>query len=113
MTTQTAEIKAIKEQEINTMLTQLGGRQFFIMTGTKPQYKDTKNDPMLAFKLARNSSKANYMKLTYVRGLDTYTLEFVRIWGMNEPQTTNKYEGLHAEDLQRIFTEVTGLYTKL
>lgn len=109
----TAQEKQIKEQIINTMLMQLGGNRFFVMTGTKPQYKDLSKDPLLAFKLARNNSKANYMKLTYIQGLDTYKLEFVRIHGMNEPKTIQEFEGLHAEDLQRVFTEVTGLNTHL
>ena len=103
----------IKNNQINTMIHQLGGNQFFAMTGSKPQYKDLKNDPLVAFKLTRNSSKANYLKLSYIAASDTYKMDFVSMRGMNEPKTVQELEGLHGEDLQRIFTDVTGLYTRL
>lgn len=104
---------AIKNQEINAMISQLGGNKFFVMTGSKPQYKDTKGDPMVAIKLVTNKSKANYMKLKYVRGLDTYTMEFIRMWGGKEPVILAEYERLHGEDLQSTFTGFTGLNTRL
>lgn len=112
-TTQSNSVKERKNQIIDIMVSQLGGNRFMVMTGSKPQYKDTRENPMICFKLVRNQSKANFMKLTYVEGLDTYKMEFVSMRGMNEPKTVNEFDGLHAEDLQNVFTSVTGLYTKL
>ena len=112
MSTQ-ANIEEIKNQQINTMVSQLGGNRFMAMTGSKPQYKDLKNDPLVAFKLTRNASKANYLTVTYVAAADTYKMDFVRIHGMNEPKAIESLENVYGSDLQRTFTSVTGLVTSL
>lgn len=102
-----------EDQIINTMIQQLGGNRFFAMTGTKPQYKDTKNgDVLLAFKLTRNASKATHLKLTYKGGLDLYEMEFVKC-SVKEIKTVKKFEQLYGDQLQEIFTDATGLYTRL
>jgi len=94
------------------MLSQLGGKRFMVMTGSKPQYKDTTDNPLIAFKLVKNTSKANYMKLSYISGLDLYTMEFVRATA-KDFSIVNTYEGLSCDMLQSVFTKQTGLYTKL
>lgn len=101
---------------------QLGGRRFMMMTGAKNfVYDNSKNT--LAFKIGRNASKANYVKIT-LRGDDLYTMEFMRItsprlnkktWTYSEGKTTliKKYDGLWCDQLQEMFTEVTGMATRM
>lgn len=113
MSTQNESIEAIKNQQINVMVSQLGGNRFMMMTGSKPQYKSLKNDPLIAFKLTKNNSKANYLTVTYVAAADTYKMDFVRIHGMNEPKQIENLENVYAEDLERTFASVTGLATRL
>jgi hypothetical protein len=49
MNTQQTEIR---NEVIDTMIKQLGGNKFFLMTGSKPQYKDISTDsPLIALKL--------------------------------------------------------------
>jgi hypothetical protein len=100
---------------IDTMLQQLGGGRFFVMTGSKPQYKEVKDteSPAVTIKLARNKSRAQYMRLQYQGGLDTYKMEFKRMTPDYDIVMVDEYEGLYAEDLQETFTQVTGLYTRL
>lgn len=100
-------------QIINTMVSQLGGNKFFVMTGSKPQYKDTRtSNPLIAFKLKRNQSKANYMKLSYISGQDLYKMEFVQMTAKKN-ETVEVYEGLFGDQLQEFFTSTTGMYTRL
>ena len=113
METVTAERRAINEEIISTMLAQLGGRRFSMMTGSKPQYKDaTAKNPLVAFKLIRNQSKATHMKLSYNSAMDLYDMEFVRVHGPNM-KTVELKEGLYDNMLQAVFTQVTGLDTRL
>lgn len=100
-------------QIINIMVEQLGGNQFFRMTGSKPQYKDTRgNNPLIALKLVRNKSKANYLKVSYLSGIDLYKMEFIRMTA-KKIETIENFENIYDDQLQEIFTSVTGLYTKL
>jgi len=104
------------------ILRQLGGRQFIAMTGAKNFLKDEKNNWM-SFRIGRNASKTNYIKIT-LRGDDLYTMEFMRItsprlnkktWTYSKGKTTliKKYDGLWCDQLQEMFTEVTGMATRM
>ena len=69
----------------NTILQQLGGHGFTVMTGSR-NYINLSNG--LQMSLARNKTSANRLKII----LD---------------------EGGYFDMLQQIFTDVTGLYTRL
>lgn len=98
---------------INTLIHQLGGRRFFVFTGSKPKYKKIDTDsPEIMLKLTRNQSKANYLKITFVSGLDLYKMEFIKCHASNI-ETVKEYNNVYDDMLQQIFTSVTGLYTTL
>jgi len=111
--TTTEERSAVNNQIINTMMQQLGGNKFMVMTGSKPQYKQINCvNPLIAFKLVRNYSKANYLKVTYMIGTDLYKMEFIRMT-KKKIETLQEFNNIFGDQLQSIFTEVTQLYTKL
>lgn len=89
-----------------TILAQLGGRRFMMMTGAVVM--GDANSLKVFFK---GSTKTNRLNVT-LEADDTYTLEFHRVRGTNV-RSVETMSGVYAEDLQRIFTEVTGLYTSL
>ena len=70
----------------NTILQQLGGHGFTVMTGSR-NYINLGNG--LQMSLARNKTSAIKVK------------------------EIAKYEGVYFDMLQQIFTDVTGLYTRL
>lgn len=94
-------------QVAKTIQKQLGGKRFSVMTGAK-NYVGGKD--YLSFKFPR-SKGVNYLKIT-LNGMDLYDLEFGYIHGMKYA-VKKSVTGVYAEDLQKIFTEVTGLYTSL
>ena len=103
----------------NTILEQLGGAQFIVMTGSKNFVGD---DNSLTMRLARNKSKANMLKIT-LTPMDDYTVEFYRYtsahftrnynWIDEKRVTVKKLDGVYFDQLQRIFEDVTGLYTRI
>jgi hypothetical protein len=90
-----------------TILSQLGGNRFAVMTGSK---KFTPNESGLFFYVGRNSKAINYCRVT-LTGADLYDVEygFVRNCKVNVKATS---QGLYADQLQGDFTEKTGLYTR-
>lgn len=132
-------IKESNDMEVaKTIFQQLGGRRFTIMTGAKDFYAI---DNGLQFKLGRNGSSANLVKII-LRGDDTYTMQFWRTGNFNPFKVTEKYmkmgltpdeikekveqarerampkilkeyNGLFFDQLQEFFTEYTKLYTRL
>ena len=57
-----------------TILAQLGGSRFIAMTGAKNLVN---HGSALTFKIGRNSSKANMVRVT-LNSDDTYTVDFIR-----------------------------------
>ena len=95
----------------HTILTQLGGGRFVAMTGAKNMLN---HGDALSFKLPNGfaAKKINSVKISYDEGRDLYTIEFNRIYGVKFTEIS-KFEGVYFDDLQRIFTEETGLDTRL
>ena len=108
---------------------QMGGNKFLVMTGSKPLYHhhDKNGYVFIAFKLTKNLSKARYLKIQY-KWNDLYDMEFSKLKKTlnkeyyllagrkiydEEPEIVEVFKDVCAEDLQQIFTSVTGLYTKL
>jgi hypothetical protein len=96
------------------ILSQLGGRRFLAMTGSKNVFS-TNNGMTLSMHLAKNDSKSKYLQIT-LNDNDTYTMVFTKTVGKKyeeELVEVSKIENVYADMLQDIFTNVTGLITKL
>ena len=84
-------------QEIaQTILSQLGGAKFVAMTGAKQLVAIDKG---LRFKIGRNASKANLVKVI-LRGDDTYTMQFWQYRDFNPCNILLRYanKGLSREE---------------
>lgn len=99
-----------------TILNQLGGHKFLAMTGVKQPMFDA--DGTLTFKPGKNAGKVNYVSISYDVAKDLYNMKFENI-RMNKKtyDLTRKliaeFEGVYADQLQELFTKVTGMYTSL
>lgn len=91
-----------------TILNQLGGNRFIMMTGSKNFISKSNG---LSMKLSRNKSGANYLNIE-LTPMDTYKMTFSSIRSFNI-KTKKELNGIYCDQLQEMFTYVTGLYTKL
>lgn len=101
------------QKDINiseTILEQLGGNKFLVMTGAKNLVKSDK-EKWLSFRIGRNKSKANLVKIQLL-STDTYKVTFGRVHGMNY-RDLDVFINIYGDQLRDIFTDYTGLYTKL
>lgn len=92
-----------------TILSQLGGRRFLAFTGSYNlcAMADGKG---LVMKLRRNTSGANWLQIR-LNGADLYDLRFIKA---GKTLTTKaEYSDIYCDQLEDIFTQVTGLYTRL
>lgn len=108
------------KQIFSDMLSQLGGRKFVVMTGSKnfmsADITEANKNAWLRMDLSRNKSGANRLKII-LNYDDTYTMYFYKQQIKNFVDCVitheKKYEGIYADMLQEIFTQHTGLYTYL
>lgn len=133
-----------QNQEIaNTILQQLGGRQFIMMTGAK-QLVAIENG--LRFRIGRNGSKANMVRII-LKGDDTYLMQFMKIGnevnpyvilmryankGLSkaeynakvlaatekarkaaEPKVLQQYDAIYCDQLEDLFRDYTKMNTRL
>ena len=106
-------------KEIATqILQQLGGNMFVAMTGSSRfMIMDCEKPYGLRMNLKPNKSGANFLYI-YLNDSDTYTMIF-KYFHLNMKTLKEKrkeiavFEDVYAEDLQRFFTDVTGVCTKL
>jgi hypothetical protein len=95
-----------------TILKQLGGNKFITITGAKNLLS---HGSALSFKLPSTphyvKDGINYVKIS-LNVMDTYDIEFGKIRGHSYKIITTT-ENVYCDDLQRIFTETTGLNTRL
>jgi hypothetical protein len=99
-----AEDRAMAE----TILEQLGGRKFIAMTGARDFLYS--KEGTLQFKLPKSARARGGITAVIVTLYPDDTYGMVFFAGM---QAKADRLGLHAEDLRRAFTEVTGLETSL
>lgn len=92
-----------------TILSQLGGNKFIVMTGAKNLVA---HEDGLSFRIGRNKSQSNYIKIT-LTSMDLYNMEFWRIDARTGFKKLHSYDGIYFDMLQDLFTEYTGLYTSL
>lgn len=92
-----------------TILAQLGGNHFVVMTGSK---NFVGGSDSLSFSVGRGAKdKINKVRIT-LDANDTYTVEYFYLRGVNLKEVA-KSEGLYFDMLQSDFTEKTGFFTKL
>jgi hypothetical protein len=100
-------------QIAQTLLLQLGGARFTKMTGAK-HYLCIEQG--LTFSLPSNFAKdgINRVNIT-LDWTDTYNVEVGKVTRKPTPkyETIRKVDMIYADDLQRVFTELTGLDTHL
>ena len=122
------EQNEIRIGDYRTIIQQIGGSKFLVMTGSKFQYYgyDKLGYVYLMIKLTRNPSKAQYLKIQ-LNSNDLYDLTFSRIKKTLNPEykamgikiydeenvIIKKYKDVYADRLQDIFTWVTGMLTRL
>lgn len=91
-----------------TILAQLGNNKFLAMTGAKNLMGLGDG---LSMQLPRNASKANRLKIK-LRADDTYNVEFSR-YAKLEVVPVRSFEGVYADQLRSIFSDVTGMAVSL
>lgn len=88
-----------------TILQQLGGKQFQMMTGAKNFVADENS---LQFKIGSNAKRVGYVRIQLDPD-DTYTVQFTSSSG----KLIKELDMIYADQLQSVFTDYTGMYTRL
>ena len=81
-----------------TILSQLGGNKFRMMT--------------LSMRIGRNSSNSNYLKIT-LNAMDAYDMKFCKLTRKFEEKSVTEYHNIYNDMLTDQFTAHTGMYTSL
>ena len=92
-----------------TILSQLGGNKFRMMTGAKNLAGDENS---LSMRLGRNSSNSNYLKIT-LNSMDLYDMKFCKLTRKFEEKSVTEYSDVYNDMLTEVFEKHTGMYTKL
>ena len=121
-------MKELKIGNYQDILQAIGGNKFLAMTGSKVKYNgyDKNGYVYLMFQLSKNQSKAQFLKIQ-LNDKDLYNMEFSKI-----KKTLNKeyaaigikiydeslenikiIEDVYCDQLQEVFTDITGMYTRL
>lgn len=103
------QIYKIMSQVAQTILQQLGGNKFLAMTGA---HNLGAGENYLQMKLRKSNSKAQYLIITLMPN-DTYKMEFVKLNRQLDRTIVKQYDDVYFDMLQKLFTEETGMYTKL
>ena len=112
----TVEQKAQERKIAETILEQLGGNKFVVMTGAK-QFIYGYVPGQITFKLPRANNGINYVKIT-LNGLDLYDVVYERVtlsrktWDVKRI-VKHESNGLYFDMLRGDFERVTGLRTSL
>lgn len=97
-----------------TILQQIGGKRFVVMTGSK-KFLDMGNG--LRMNLSRNKTQANRLEICLDRETDTYTMRFYKQSMTKHFEVKIKEiascDTVYCDMLEEMFTSVTGLYTRL
>ena len=92
-----------------TILSQLGGNKFAVMTGAK-NFIDTGDG--LSMKIGRNKTNANWMEIT-LNSLDLYDVAFAKLTRLGERKSLKEYKNVYNDSLVSLFESHTGMYTSL
>jgi len=92
-------------------LQQLGGNRFIAMTGAKNFVHDSKRNSV-SFRIGRGAKDSiNHVTVT-LDPSDTYTMTFMRIRGAKVTEVESVSD-VYCDQLQTVFTDITGFYTTL
>jgi len=102
----------------DTIFEQLGGQRFAYMTGARNLIAgEDRAGAFLRMDLPRNAGKVNRLKITYKAGADIYEMYFYKMtFNRREAgfKLTNEVKvEVYAHELETVFTDKTGLYTRL
>ena len=92
-----------------TILEQLGGNKFRMMTGAKKLAGDENS---LSMRLGRNSSNSNYLKIT-LNSMDLYDMKFCKLTRKFEEKSVTEYKNVYNDLMRGTFPAHTGMYTSL
>ena len=92
-----------------TILKQLGGNKFAVMTGAK-NFVDCGD--ALSMKIGRNKTSSNYLKIT-LNMMDLYDVKFSRVSPKGGARSVTEYNNIFNDQLVEVFEKHTGMYTKL
>lgn len=100
----------MSNQEVaRTIIAQLGGKQFSLLTGAK-QFVSTEKG--VSFKIGRNPKGITHVTIELDRGRDLYDIKFQKWNGRKlEMKTVNELRGIYFDQMADIFFNNTGLYT--
>ena len=109
-TTETTSTPANDPQIAATILQQLGGRLFIMMTGAKNLLDSGRG---LQFKVGENAKGITHVRID-LDPSDTYSLKFYRITkrGLNV-EIKAEMEMIYADQLKDFFEQETGLYVTM
>jgi hypothetical protein len=99
-------------QVSQTILQQLGGRKFAVMTGAK-NFMSHGDENALSFRLSSTMTrnKCNYVKIT-LNANDLYDVMFGKIFKFDMKGLSFRND-VYAENLVELFESETGLFTSL
>ena len=96
------------KRQAGELIKQLGGNRFIAMTGAKNFVVGPKG---AGFKIGKNSKGINYVRID-LDGRDLYNMEFIQARGGNM-KVKAKEKGVYFDQLRKLFTKNTGMYTTL
>lgn len=102
MTTQEQKMQAA------TILKQLGGNKFIMMTGAKNFVCDEKG---IGFRFMRNKIGAQFCRIE-LNSLDLYNMSFRKLV-KDRLVILKEVNNLYDDHIEEIFSEITGLATRL
>jgi hypothetical protein len=94
-----------------TILEQLGGRRFLVMTGAKNLVGSADALTMRIASVNKDRKRVNVVSIT-LDPSDTYTVEAI-FASRNTRTVVGTRSNVYCDGLQAVFTELTGLYTHL
>ena len=96
--------EGLDKRQAAELLKQLGGNKFIAMTGAK-NFGIGSNG--LSFKIGKNAKAVNYVVIQ-LNGKDLYDMKFQK-----GTRVLKKANDVYADQLQKMFTKHTGMYTSL
>ena len=96
------------KREAETLIQQLGGNKFKMMTGAKNFGIDGKS---LTFSIGRNSKGVNYVRIK-LTSRDLYDMEFAQLRA-GQVKVKSKEKGVYADQLGKMFKKHTGMNVRL
>jgi len=99
-----SSVNEMTKSQASETLKQLGGNKFIVMTGAK---RFAFSDKGLGFKIGRNAKAVNYVHIS-LNGKDLYDMKFQK-----GTRVLKKVNDVYGDQLQKMFTKYTGMYTSL